>query len=91
MSASLPSGRRSRTRGTPASSPSVGTRSAGCTPSAPAYAGVDTFTEQQRAAQQHVRSLIWNFYADLKAYRTNPTPRPVSSLATREISEVQVM
>ena len=34
---------------------------------------LDTFTEQQRAAQQHVRSLIWDYYADLKAYRTNPT------------------
>src|ERR1019366_998173 len=25
-----------------------------------------------RAAQQHVRKLIWNFYADLKAYQANP-------------------
>jgi hypothetical protein len=33
---------------------------------------LDTFTDQHRAAQQHVRKLIWNFYADLKTYRTNP-------------------
>jgi hypothetical protein len=32
---------------------------------------LDTFTEQQRVSQQHVRSLIWRFYPDLKAYRTN--------------------
>src|ERR1700749_5048811 len=30
---------------------------------------LDTFTAQQRVAQQHVRSLIWRFSADLKAYR----------------------
>jgi hypothetical protein len=34
---------------------------------------LDTFTDQQRAAQQRVRHLIWNFYADLKIYRTNPS------------------
>jgi hypothetical protein len=33
---------------------------------------LDTFTDQQRAAQKRVRGLIWNFYADLKLYRTNP-------------------
>ena len=44
---------------------------------------LDTFTDQQRAAQQHVRSLIWNFYADLKAYRTNPVPRRSSQLRAR--------
>jgi len=36
---------------------------------------LDTFTELQRAAQQRVRSLIRRFYADPKAYRSNPTPR----------------
>lgn len=36
---------------------------------------LETFTDQQRAAQQHVRGLIWWFYADLKAYRRDPTPR----------------
>ena len=33
---------------------------------------LDTFTDLNRAAQQHVRRLIWNFYADLKAYQANP-------------------
>jgi hypothetical protein len=36
---------------------------------------LETFTDRQRAAQQHVRGLIWWFYADLKAYRLDPTPR----------------
>lgn len=35
---------------------------------------LDTFTDHQRAAQQLVRSLIWQFYADLKDYRITPTP-----------------
>ena len=35
---------------------------------------LDTFTDHQRAAQQLVRSLIWQLYADLKDYRTTPTP-----------------
>jgi hypothetical protein len=34
---------------------------------------LDTFTDLHRAAQQQVRKLIWNFYADLKTYRTNPS------------------
>jgi hypothetical protein len=33
---------------------------------------LDAFTDLHRAAQQHVRKLIWSFYADLKAYRVNP-------------------
>jgi hypothetical protein len=36
---------------------------------------LDTFADAQRAAQQHVRGLVWWFYADLKAYRLDPTPR----------------
>lgn len=36
---------------------------------------LETFTDQQRAAQQHIRGLIWWFYADLKAYRLDPSPR----------------
>ena len=44
---------------------------------------LDTFTDQQRAAQKQVRSLIWRFYADLKAYRTNPTPRRRQQLRVR--------
>jgi len=34
---------------------------------------LDTFTDANRAAQQHVRKLIWNLYADLKAYQANPS------------------
>ena len=33
---------------------------------------LDTFTDQQRAAQTRVRDLIWWYYADLKAYRREP-------------------
>jgi hypothetical protein len=33
---------------------------------------LDTFTDLHRAAQQRMRKLIWNFYADLKVYRANP-------------------
>ena len=44
---------------------------------------LDTFTDQQRAAQQHVRGLIWWFYADLKAYRADPTPRRRGELRAR--------
>jgi Transposase IS66 family len=35
---------------------------------------LDTFTDHHRATQQQVRSLIWQFYADLKDYRRTPTP-----------------
>ena len=35
---------------------------------------LETFTDQQRAAQQRVRALIWQLYADLKDYRSSPTP-----------------
>jgi hypothetical protein len=34
---------------------------------------LDPFTDLHRAAQQRVRTLIWNFYADLKIYRANPS------------------
>ena len=44
---------------------------------------LETFTNQQRRAQQHVRGLIWWFYADLKAYRLDPTPRRRSELRAR--------
>ena len=33
---------------------------------------LDAFTDHNRAAQQRVRKLIWDFYAALKTYRTNP-------------------
>src|SRR5487761_2751439 len=44
---------------------------------------IDSFTEPQRAAQQQVRALIWTFYAALKAYRANPTPRRRGQLRAR--------
>ena len=44
---------------------------------------LDTFTAQQRVAQKHVRALIWRFYADLNAYRLNPTPRRRGQLRAR--------
>jgi len=34
---------------------------------------LDTFTDLHRAAQQKMRKLIWNYYADLKTYRANPS------------------
>jgi hypothetical protein len=34
---------------------------------------LDTFTDLHRAAQQRMRKLLLNFYADLKIYRTNPS------------------
>jgi hypothetical protein len=34
---------------------------------------LDAFTDLHRAAQQRMRALIWNFYADLKIYRANPS------------------
>src|SRR5271163_729153 len=34
---------------------------------------LDTFTEQNRAAQATVRAAIWQLYRDLKAYRCAPT------------------
>jgi hypothetical protein len=44
---------------------------------------LDTFTAPQRIAQTRVRSLIWRFYADLKADRRNPTPRRRGQLRAR--------
>ena len=44
---------------------------------------LDSFTDQQRAAQQRMRKLIWNYYADLKAYRANPSPRRRLTLRAR--------
>jgi transposase IS66 family protein len=44
---------------------------------------LDTFTDLHRIAQQHIRALIWWFYADLKAYRVNPTPRRRATLRAR--------
>ncbi|MGH8457128.1 MAG: IS66 family transposase, partial [Stenotrophobium sp.] len=44
---------------------------------------LDTFTDAQHTAQQRVRALIWKFYAELKAYRTDPTPRRRRQLRAR--------
>jgi hypothetical protein len=44
---------------------------------------LETFTDAQRTAQQHIRGLIWWFYADLKAYRLDPTPRRRCELRAR--------
>jgi len=44
---------------------------------------LDTFTDDNRAAQTTVRELIWEFYADLKAYRCAPTPQRKAALWAR--------
>jgi hypothetical protein len=44
---------------------------------------LDTFTDLHRAAQEHMRTLIWWFYADLKAYRLDPTPRRRGEMRAR--------
>jgi Transposase IS66 family len=44
---------------------------------------LDAFTDLHRAAQAHMRSLIWWFYADLKAYRADPSPRRRGEMRAR--------
>ncbi len=44
---------------------------------------LDTFTDHQRRVQQYLRALIWWFYADLKAYRREPTRRRRTELRAR--------
>jgi hypothetical protein len=44
---------------------------------------LETFTDAQHAAQQHVRGLIWRFYAALKAYRLAPSARRGRQLQAR--------
>jgi hypothetical protein len=44
---------------------------------------LDTFTDDQHDAQQHLRGLIWWFYADLKAYRQEPSARRWAELRAR--------
>ena len=44
---------------------------------------LDTFTDLHRLAQQKVRKLIWNYYADLKKYRVNPSDSRRLSLRAR--------
>jgi hypothetical protein len=41
---------------------------------------LEAFTDKHRAAQAKVRSLIWDFYACLKAYRLKPGPRRAGAL-----------
>ncbi len=40
-------------------------------------------TDQHRAAQAHLRALIWWFYAELKAYRAEPSRRRRNELRAR--------
>lgn len=44
---------------------------------------LDTFNDLHRAAQTQVRSLIWDFYADLRAYQLNPGKRRAARLRAR--------
>ena len=44
---------------------------------------LDTFTDPQRAAQARMRDLIWWYYADLKAYRREPSRRRRAELRAR--------
>jgi hypothetical protein len=44
---------------------------------------LDTFTDRHRAIQQQMRHLIWRFYADLKAYRRDPTLQRKADLRAR--------
>ena len=44
---------------------------------------LDTFTDHQRAAQQHMRLLVWWFYRDLKLYRHEPSRRRRTELRAR--------
>jgi len=44
---------------------------------------LDAFTDKHRAAQAKIRGLIWDFYADLKAYRLKPEPRQAATLRKR--------
>jgi hypothetical protein len=41
---------------------------------------LDTFTDQQRAAQAATRAAIWQLYADLKVYRGAPSPERKATL-----------
>ncbi len=44
---------------------------------------LETFTDLHRIAQARLRGLIWWFYGDLKAYRTDPTSRRRTELRAR--------
>jgi hypothetical protein len=44
---------------------------------------LEAFTDQHRVAQTRVRSLIWDYYTDLKTYRSKPNRRRGTALRTR--------
>jgi len=44
---------------------------------------LDAFTDENRKAQRHIRSLIWRFYRDLKAYRLAPSKNRQAALTAR--------
>jgi hypothetical protein len=44
---------------------------------------LDTFTDDQRAAQSRIRAPIWQFYRSLKAYRQHPTAPRKAVLSAR--------
>ena len=44
---------------------------------------LEAFTDRHRAAQQRIRVLIWDFYADLKSYRASPGKRRRLALRAR--------
>jgi hypothetical protein len=44
---------------------------------------LDTFCNLHRKAQKHVRSLIWRFYCDLKAYKRQPSRRRKTQMQAR--------
>lgn len=44
---------------------------------------LDTFCDPHRKAQNHIRSLIWRFYGDLKAYKRQPSRRRKAQMRAR--------
>ncbi len=44
---------------------------------------LEAFTEHNRLAQKKLRGLIWSFYRDLLAYRTDPSPQRRVALRAR--------
>jgi hypothetical protein len=44
---------------------------------------LDTFCDLHRKAQKHVRSLIWQFYRDLNAYKRQPSRRRKAQMRAR--------
>jgi hypothetical protein len=44
---------------------------------------LDAFTDEQRQAKEDIQGRIWTLYADLKTYRTKPTPERKDELTKR--------